>query len=240
MTTGKPIQSEASHPLGLGLNLNVKHEMQKREIELKGLNMSIVLTVKDKNEGVVEKKELPANSFLLNFMKMLYAVLRASTYTIVNTGGSSTTIKLAKIMKTETYKVEYKETTRTRYLAGFHAWALKEDDSHGIMVGSGTKLIDPNDYALDLKIPHGLGENQLIYLSGEVKETTVIGNQAHLKIRRSFINHSGSSVYVREVGLAVKQFSPEAVFLIIRDVIAETEVPNDYTLDVEYLLFITV
>ena len=74
----------------------------------------------------------------------------------------------------------------------------------------------------------------------EVEETAVAGNEAHLFLKRSFINHSGANITAREIGLAVKQFSPEANILIIRDLLPETDVPDNYTLDTQYILEISV
>ena len=240
MNVDKPVKSSAHHSLGLSTHISVKSEMQKCQVELKGLQASIVLTLKDKDEKVVEKKEFPANSFVLNFMRLLYTVMTASTYNVMDTNGNVVTAKLAKIEQHVRYEVEYRETEYYRHIAGYQAWAPKEDDSHGVMVGSGTATVTAEDYRLEAKIPNGLGSDQMIYLYSRVGETQTAGNEAHLFITRSFINHSGDSIMVREVGVAVMQVSPIANILIIRDLVEETEVPNDYTLDVQYTLEITV
>jgi len=240
MNVDKPIKSSTHHSLGLSTHVAVKSEMQKRQVELKGLQASIVLTLKDKDENIVEKKELPANSFVLNFMRLLYTALTVSSYNATDTSGATVSAKLSKVRKEVSYEVEHKITTYSRILAGYQAWCPKEDDSHGILVGNGTASVDPEDYNLSSKIPNGTSSGQLIYLASEVEETSVVGNEAHLFLKRSFINHSGASVAVREIGLAVRQFSPETNILIIRDLLTEFEVPADYTLDTQYTLEVAV
>ena len=240
MNVDDHVKSSGQSSLGLSTRLNVNYKMQKRQVEIKGLHASIKLTLKDKDEKTVVEKDLPANSFVLNFMRLLYTAMTASTHNVTDTNGSVVTAKLAKIEQHVHYEVEYKETEYDRYIAGYHAWAPKEDDSHGVMVGGGTTTVTEEDYRLEAKIPNGLGSGQMIYLYSRVGETQTVGNEAHLFITRSFINHSGDSIMVREVGVAVMQVSPIANILIIRDLVEETEVPNDYTLDVQYTLEITV
>jgi len=240
MNVDKPIKSSTHHSLGLSTHVTIKSEMQKRQVELKGLQASIVLTLKDKDEKVVEKKELPANSFVLNFMRLLYTALTASSYNVKDTSGATVSAKLSKIKKLVSYEVEYRETEYERIVAGYQAWCPKEDDSHGILVGNGTATVNPEDYNLSSKIPNGTDSGQLIYLASEVEETGVAGNEAHLFLKRSFINHSGAGITVREIGLAVRQFSPETNILIIRDLLTEFEVPDNYTLDTQYTLEVAV
>lgn len=235
-----PIKTSTHGSLGATPNVEVSNKTQKREVQLKGIQASIILTLKDKDNNPVKQTELPAHSFVLNFMRLLWAVFKASSITAKNTAGANVTAQLTRIRQHIRYEIEYHITEYYRESAGFHAWASKEDDSHGILIGSGTTSVSPDDYALASKIPNGLETGKMLYLSGEVSDTYVVGNEAHLFIKRSFINHSGATIYVRELGVAVRQFSPQADILIIRDVIIEQEVPNDYTLDVTYTIEVSI
>ena len=154
--------------------------------------------------------------------------------------GDNITTMLCKVKKTVSYTVEYHETRYERTLAGYQAWALKEDDSHGILVGTGTKTVEADDYALESKVPNGVGSGMMLYLSSDVENVEVVGNEARLVLKRSFINHSGADITINEVGLVVRQFCPEDNILVIRDLIEPITVPNDYTLDVQYTLIISV
>jgi len=161
--------------------VTVKSNMQKRQIKLKGLQASIVLTLKDKNKNIVEKKEIPANSFVLNFMKLLYGLLTASPYNVVDVNGNTVSAWLKRLEQTFHEIIEGREIEYDRYLAGYQAWCPKEDDTHGILIGTGTKTIDPNDYNLDSKIPNGTDSGQMLYLSSEVGDTIVAGNRISCK-----------------------------------------------------------
>ncbi|RLE64032.1 MAG: hypothetical protein DRJ38_06235 [Thermoprotei archaeon] len=239
MRDAEKIEKPSFSYLGASPDIDVKREKIEHRVELRGLHASIVVTVKDRNNRVVERKEVPANSFVLNFMRILYSVLTGKEYTVVDVNGNTVTTKLTMVKSEERWTVEGHEFERTREIGGFHAWALKEDDSHGIVIGSGTKTVEANDYSLESKIPHGYGSGQMVYLSSEVGKVEVVGNEARLTIRRTFINHSGAPITVNEVGLVVKQPSPSAYVLVLRDLIQGTEVPEDYSLDIQYTFVVT-
>ena len=240
MPTGEPQRLPTQGKIGVSVDTSVGQELKKQGVELKGVKASIVVTLKDKNNNVVMQKEYPANSFLLNFMRILYAVLTVSSYNAKNMNGDSITTMLCKTKKTVRYTVEYREIEYERILAGYQAWALKEDDTHGILIGIGTKIVDAEDYALESKVPNGIGSGKMLYMSSEVGNVKVVGNDARLELKRSFINHSGADITVTEVGLAIKQFCPEDNILVIRDTIEPITVPNNYTLDVQYTIIISV
>lgn len=233
-------QEKVEGQVGCRAEVVVRNNLQKREVKLPGIKAKIVIKVKDKDGNIVSQKELPANSFVLNFMKMLYAVFRVTSVGTKDVNGNDTTMRLTIIRETRTYEVEYHTTTRTVELAGFQAWAIKEDDSHGIQIGTGTTPVSPDDYALTSKVPNGIGEGKMLYLDCNVSSTLVTGNTAHIEIKRSFLNYSGSTITVTEIGLVVKQFSPETCFLIIRDLIEATDVPNNYGMDVSYIIEVSV
>jgi hypothetical protein len=237
---GETIRTSAYGTLGVTPKIEVADKTQKRNIQIKGLHASITITLKDENEKQIKREEYPANSFVLNFMRLLYSVFTASSIIAKNTEGVEVTARMTRIRRTISYTIEHRMTTYDVENAGFQAWAMKEDDSHGILVGSGSVSLTPDDYKLASQIRNGLAYGQLLYLSSEVSQTYTVGNEAHIFIKRSFINHCGVSVYVREIGVAVKQFSPEANILFIRDLITEQEVPNNYTLDVTYTIEVTV
>ncbi|MHA1614180.1 MAG: hypothetical protein ACTSYJ_05000 [Candidatus Thorarchaeota archaeon] len=226
--------------IGCRAEVVVKNNLQKKKVELHGLKAKIVIKVKDEEENVVSKSEFPANSFLLNFMRMLYTVFTASPITAKDTNGNDVSMKLTRVQKTQTYTVEYKTLQKQYEQAGFHAWAIKEDDTHGILIGIGTETVTPNDYQMSNKIPNGLESGKMLYLESSVGDLVVVGNSAHIELKRSFLNYSGATITLTEIGLAVKQFSPEANILVIRDQIEPTDVQNNYGVDVSYVIEVTV
>ena len=240
MNAKEQIESKSEGNIGSSVKLAIRDKPQKCEVRLHGLKAKILVKVKDENEKVVSEKIYPANSFLLNFMRMLYSVFTASSITAKDTNGNDISMHFTEVKKHEYYKIEYREIERDVYKSGFQAWAIKEDDSHGIQIGTGTTSVSPDDYKLESQIPNGVGSGKMLYLSSEIKNVQVVGNSAHLELRRTFLNYSGDKITVNEVGLAVKQFSPETNILVIRDVVEATEVPNNYGLDVSYIIEVTV
>jgi len=117
---------------------------------------------------------------------------------------------------------------------------LKGDDTHGILVGSGTKTVEYDDYRLEAKIPNGTGPGQMLYLVCTIEPVVTVGNQALFKIARSYINASGGDIYVRELGVAGRQATPYTDVLFIRDLIPEVRVPNGFTFNVSYSIIVEV
>jgi len=222
--------------LGCKAEIEVKNNLQKKQIELNGLKAKIIVKVKDENEKVVKVKEFPANSFLLNFMKMLYTVFIVGSIKAKDTKGNEVDMKMVRIKESKTYTVEFRTITRSYEQAGYHAWALKQDDSHGILIGTGTESVSVDDYTLSSKIPNGLEKGKMLYLESVISDVIVSGNSAYVKLTRSFLNYSGDTITINEVGLAVRQFSPKTDILIIRDLIEPIEVPNNYGVDVSYVI----
>jgi len=240
MNAKEQIESKSEGNIGSSVKLAIRDKPQKCEVRLHGLKAKILVKVKDENEKVVSEKIYPANSFLLNFMKMLYSVFTASSITAKDTNGNDVSMHFTEVQVSKSYEVEFRTTTRTVNLSGFQAWAIKEDDSHGIQIGTGTKTVSPDDYKLESQIPNGIGYGRMLYLSSEIKNVQVVRNSAHIELKRTFLNYSGDKITVNEVGLAVKQFSPETNILVIRDLVEATEVPNNYGLDISYVIEITI
>ena len=234
------IKSESKGNLGSSVKLAIKDKPQKCEIELHGLKAKILVKVKDEKENIVTEKTYPANSFLLNFMRMLYSVFTASSIKAKDMNGNDIDMHLTEVQVSKSYEIEFRTISRTVNLSGFQAWALKEDDSHGILIGTGTAPVSEDDYKLESQIPSGIGSGKMLYLSSEIKNVQVVGNSAHLELKRTFLNYSGNKITVTEVGLAVRQFSPETNILVIRDLVEATDVPNNYGLDVSYIIEVSV
>ncbi|MFP3265625.1 MAG: hypothetical protein RXO54_07315 [Acidilobus sp.] len=217
--------------IGTDVSMTVSNRMQEYYEELRGISLDIDIVLKDKDGSVVKRVRTPGNSFLLNFMNMLYAVLTATAFA----GFAS-----ERIRTTPSYNIEGRQIQYTRELAGIQAWAPKEDDTHGILIGNGTSTVTPTDTWLASQIKNGLGPGQMLYLFSEVGTTTVAGTSAYITLKRSFINHSGNDITVTELGVAVWNVNPSAYLLIIRDLIPPVDVPNDYTLDVQYTISVSV
>ena len=116
--------------------------------------------------------------------------------------------------------------------------AAAGDDSHGILVGSGTTPYSPNDYALANKIPHGTGDGQLYYGSTVVTDIVDDGTSLSFKIVRTFSNEGSVNVTVNEVGLAV--YANGYNILVARDVLSSSiSVPAGSSLVIRYIVKLT-
>lgn len=114
-------------------------------------------------------------------------------------------------------------------------------DSAGIIVGIGSTPVTLNDYNLDNKISTGNGPGQLAYQDQLVGSTSVALQVTTTRITRSFINNSGSSIDVAEVGIEGRSNDVGYVgYLMIRDVIVSpVTVANGATLNVYIDLQVT-
>lgn len=91
----------------------------------------------------------------------------------------------------------------------------------GIIPGSGSLPVALYDYNLSDLIGNGVGPGQLEWRDNTiVKSPTLYDEWADFKIQRCFVNNSGSTIYVREIGVQCHVAvlpSTKAQFLIIRD-----------------------
>ena len=119
----------------------------------------------------------------------------------------------------------------------FDCNALSTDDSHGILVGTGTTATDINDYALATQIAEGGAATQMNYGGHSVvvpadDETTY----SYAGITRTIVNNSGSAIDVAEVGLVYNSdldSSTDRYIMILREVLGEAvEVGDGLTLTV--------
>ncbi|OYT26597.1 MAG: hypothetical protein B6U97_03500 [Candidatus Altiarchaeales archaeon ex4484_96] len=175
-------------------------------------------------------------SFVANFAKALYAHFAKTSVEITKTDGT-----------TATYYEGY--GAYSGYSDGVHPMfnlAGDNDDTYGIVVGSGSTAVSPNDYALESQIPHGTSAGQLDYEACEAEPVSISGNRSEFKLRRQFIEKSGNAITVREIGIYVRQFirwnnSTKAKYpmMVARDVLSSPiTVPAYGSLLVEYTIYV--
>jgi hypothetical protein len=168
-----------------------------------------------------------SKSFLQNAGKII-RVLFASKGNIPlsATGSTSTTITDTGNVSRTVYG-EWYSGTSAGYGGGTPAAmnAADNDDSYGIVVGSGSTPVSPTDYSLASKISHGTGAGQLDYDVHTVT-TSYSSTSSYVEISRVFVNKSNSDVIVREVGLMARNYwkdfgavRNDVKFLIARDVL---------------------
>lgn len=116
------------------------------------------------------------------------------------------------------------------------------DDTHGVVVGTnaGSTAEDNENYALDTKIATGAGGGQLGYQAVTFVPTRVVGPNVDFDVSRAFINTSGGTITVKEIGIIIKNTDDTKYHLILRDVVSDEAVDNGFTLTVVYVLRTTV
>jgi len=197
----------------------------------------------------IGSEEWEARSLLLNFAKILCAGFRAP-------GGESTGYSG---LVTSATVLDWDGTERTApglWYAGDHYYgggvmmamnASSGDDSYGILVGSGSTPVSYNDYRLASKITHGTGAGQLSY-GPHSTAISLGGSSSFVEISRTFVNVSGSTVTVREMGLVAWNYWKDGIavrynvkFLIARDLLpAPVTVPNFASLVARYKFSLTL
>jgi len=178
----------------------------------------VEVEVRDRKGKLLRRIRKRSDSFVRNFMIILYSGLKSIDISIVKQDGTTSIINHDEMF----------------YLV-LRADAGAGDTNKGILVGSGTKEFDVNDYSLESKIPHGTGPGQLSYGPVSIEGLFDDGAKLYFRIIRTFTNNSGSSITVAEVGLAVNGYGEYP--LIARDLLpSPVSVPDGSTLTVRYII----
>ena len=197
----------------------------------------IEVDVRDSEGRVVQRGRHEMRSFVNNLLRMLEGFMRAVGGVALEFWGvvASTTVIALDGSSQTTWIERYAPDS---YYGGGTPMALKagdNDDSYGIIVGSGTTTVTLDQYSLASKIPHGTGAGQLDYDPVTVEDlgldTSVSPPVYRLRVIRAFKNLSGGDVSISEVGLVARAYWKDSgglrqdiKYLIARDVL-----PTSYT-----------
>lgn len=182
------------------------------------------LIVKDeKGEIISDTGEQRSHSFVLQFLEAFYAMASETTYSIT------------LIDSTE---LDWSAAIAITMVGG------AGDVYTGIVVGTGTAAEANTDYAMSALIAHGTGAGQLQYGSQAFTAPAVAGSNVDFVTDRSFINGSGASISVTEIGVHVRPYGYAGASycrLAIRDLLSSSvAIGNGLTLTVQYILRTTV
>ena len=176
--------------------------------------------VYDKNGKLVDKKEGKGDSVLDNWINLM---------------------RMLRDPESWSYQWGFFDVGGTeRHISNFNfsqssMKAPEEDDSYGIIVGTGTTPVSLEDYNLASKISHGTGSGQLSY--GACSPYGISSDtQADVGLQRSFDNNSGADITINEIGMVLKVYDGTNTYytLIMRDVISATTVPNGGRVTIKY------
>ena len=182
------------------VNLNDLDKVNPEGIQVKG---KITFEIKDKNGNIIKKWTQPSRSFTYNYALMIYGLLFQAT------------VGLTDI---------YANTDVLHFASGgtININAGSGDDGFGIVVGSGSRTINTSVlYQLILPISNGSGSGQLNYQAMKNDYPLNSGIQSYFKFSREFINNSGETITISEVGVIASLLgwgqSLEVLALIIYD-----------------------
>lgn len=138
--------------------------------------------VKDSQGKVVAYLKGEAKSWLKQWNQLVFGGMSGSAQSVMDTGGTL-----------RTQSVTY-DLLGVASLAG--------DDTRGVVVGGGTTPVGIENYRLDTQIAHGVGAGQLDHQATTIiYPPTVSGSECYFECKRIFINSSGATVTVREIGI---------------------------------------
>jgi hypothetical protein len=183
-----------------------------------------------------------SKSFVLNFAKLLGAMFSATA--------TGTAVSTTVTGKDGAPKTVYSEWYGASWQGGgtpMAANAPDNDDSFGIIVGSGTTPVSTSNYNLASMISHGTGSGQLDY-DTHSPVPSYASTSSYIEISRVFVNKSGADVVVREVGLVYRNYWKDVggvrvdqKILMARDVLpTPITVKNLGSLTVRYRVSLTL
>ena len=183
----------------------------------------------NRNGGLVKDTGLmPSRSYVIQFLELLEAALSTADKTATDVDGAES------ILADVSDDIE----TKGRVDAGVGG------DTYGIVVGTnaGTTAEDNENYALDTKILHSAvgAAGCLNYQAITFVAPREVGANVDFDITRTYLNETGSTITVKEIGIICRNTTDAKYHLLLRDVVSDEDVLDGYTLTVVYTLRTTV
>lgn len=177
---------------------------------------------------------IPSHSYIIQFLELIYSIMRC-TNNVWYGDMDATDVDNAESRLSGAAQVN---NTYGRVNAGIG------DDTFGIVVGTnaGTTPEDNENYKLDTKILHSaIGDaGELNYQAVTFVAPSVQGANIDFDITRTFLNETGVTITVKEIGIICKNITDTKYHLMLRDVVSDEAVLDGYTLTVVYTLRTTV
>ena len=195
----------------------------KRELWYKAL-------VRDRNGKVLSKEEEKSRSFLGLWNKMTWTQMTGASY--------------PALMVTDINSNPWPLGVGTSG-NNFRMNGGAENQSMGIVIGTGNTPVDVSDFRLAALIAQGFGVGQMDYMAMVINPSIVAGPDCDFFLSRQMANNSGGLITVRESGIYVmmeRSLSPftAAYGCGVRDVFdTPQDVPDGGGITVEYTLRVT-
>lgn len=189
-----------------------------------------ILKHDSKGRLVKDSGLIPSYSYVIQFLELLEPFLQSlgSTRNATDVGNAESAI----------YSVLANLQNYGRVNAGLGV------DTYGVVVGTnaGPTAEDNTNYKLDTKILHSAvgAADKLNYQAVTLVAPHVSGANVDLDISRTFLNETGNTITVKEIGIICANLNATKYHLLLRDVVADEAVLDGYTLTVVYTLRTTV
>jgi len=206
------------------------------------------LEVRDKDGKVIQRLRQRSHSWTRNAYNLMFAQLAGKDLDDSSFGAGYLSLK-----NTGNY-VMYGDAPTIASGSGAYSWdgtsygyrSPAGNDTHGILVGSGTNPESFEDYTLQSKIANGTGTGELSYVESDPHAITWTAGTLTMKneLTRYFNNNSGGDVDVNEVALVAFGYSVGKTaytqYVMSRDKLASTvTVPDTGQLKVTYTIQLT-
>lgn len=197
----------------------------KKEKKGHGVQLLLQMVVRDPDGKIItDTGRKPARSFVIQFLENFYGMALGGVYTATDVDGAESN-----------YTYDDWETTKVFSLDG-----PVNDDTFGVVIGTGDTAETNTDYALETQLTEGVGAGNITHGAVVFTGTAVVGANVDLEVKRAFTNATGSTITVKEAGLYVITFDTY-FFCIVRDVLAASvELPDNCSLTVLYTIRTTV
>jgi len=228
------------------------------------LTAKLTLERFDKDHRLLERREQPSRSFLLQFIELLYVgsaqILTGAPYSMQDIANvardvdsSSTTatgfrkdnLKIASVPGGATQLVNAGSVENAA--ADTIQNAEIQGETIGIVIGTGAVAVTPIDFALGAVINNGRAGGEMEYGGCELVNIAFADPNGTFDVRRYFTNLSGGAITVEEVGINAagghyvsNDWGPVFPFCIARDLTGGVAVANTELLRVTYTIQITV
>lgn len=227
------------------------------------LTAKLILERFDRDHHLLERREQPSRSFLLQFIELLYvahaSIVVATPYAMTDITGAARDIDSACVSNAQARgskgHLRIGSSGGQSGIWGSAGAALNvagQDISDqtivgeliGIVVGTGVVAVTPADYVLGTRIAHGRAAGELEYGGTELVGLVFADPNGEFTIRRYFTNLSGGGITVEEVGIYMIGCNSNSVdnwpFCGARDLTGGVAVADTELLRATYVVQITV
>lgn len=192
-----------------------------------GVQLLLRMVVRDPDGKILtDTGRKPSSSFVIQFLEAIGAIFDGLITNATATDGTEDTI--------------YKANWPCNYSLSVDAGINVGD--YGIQVGTGDTAEANTDRKLDVQLTQGVGAGNITHGAVTVGITAVVSTNVDLEIKRAFTNNTGSTITVKEAGMAtMADIDGGEYHLLFRDVlVVQVVVPSGCSLAVYYTVRTTV